>query len=80
MLRNDTYFFSQLGTFIERANSTARIIDVKYFLLLPHSVSVGGETRHAAMGSDPALGIGAARLSMVLSRQRLHGLFASRSS
>jgi uncharacterized alpha-E superfamily protein len=44
MLRKDTFFFSQLGTFIERADSTARIIDVKYFLLLPDSVSVGGET------------------------------------
>jgi uncharacterized alpha-E superfamily protein len=44
MLRKDTFSFSQLGTFIERADSTARIIDVKYYLLLPDSVSVGGET------------------------------------
>lgn len=41
ILRNDTYYFSQLGTFIERADSTARIIDVKYFVLLPSTDLVG---------------------------------------
>ncbi len=40
-LRNDGFNFARLGTFIERADSTARIIDVKYFVLLPSSVSVG---------------------------------------
>ncbi|MEQ1714645.1 MAG: alpha-E domain-containing protein [Hyphomicrobium sp.] len=42
ILRNDTYYFSQLGTFIERADSTARILDVKYYHLLPSSEMVGG--------------------------------------
>lgn len=41
MLRNDMYNFLQLGTFIERADNTMRIIDVKYYVLLPSSVSVG---------------------------------------
>ncbi len=37
ILRNDTYFFSQLGTFVERADNTARILDVKYYVLLQQS-------------------------------------------
>ena len=41
MLRNDTYYFSQLGNFIERADNTARILDVKYFILLPRPSDVG---------------------------------------
>ena len=35
MLRNDAYWFSRLGVYIERADNTARILDVKYHLLLP---------------------------------------------
>ncbi len=42
VLRNDTFYFSQLGTFIERANNTSRILDVKYYLLLPQSEIIGG--------------------------------------
>ncbi len=42
ILRNDTFYFSQLGTFIERADSTSRILDVKYYHLLPSSEAVGG--------------------------------------
>ncbi|MGL4396800.1 MAG: alpha-E domain-containing protein [Hyphomicrobium sp.] len=41
ILRNDTFYFSQLGTFLERADSTARILDVKYYHLLPSSEMVG---------------------------------------
>lgn len=41
MLRNDIYYFSRLGTFMERADNTARILDVKYYTLLPHSSFVG---------------------------------------
>ena len=37
MLRNDAYWFSRLGLFIERADNTARILDVKYHLLLPRT-------------------------------------------
>ncbi|MEO1638205.1 MAG: alpha-E domain-containing protein [Pseudomonadota bacterium] len=41
MLRNDIYDFCRLGTFVERIDSTARIIDVKYYALLPATSSVG---------------------------------------
>jgi uncharacterized alpha-E superfamily protein len=41
MLRNDIYDFARLGTFIERADNTARILDVKYYVLLPSASSVG---------------------------------------
>ena len=47
ILRNDTFYFSQLGTFLERADNTARILDVKYYVLLPHSELVGGEIDNA---------------------------------
>jgi uncharacterized alpha-E superfamily protein len=42
MLRNDAYWFSRLGVYIERADNTARILDVKYHLLLPADEHVGG--------------------------------------
>ncbi|MEO0690795.1 MAG: alpha-E domain-containing protein [Pseudomonadota bacterium] len=41
MLRNESYHFARAGTFIERAESTARILDMKYFLLLPSLSYVG---------------------------------------
>src|SRR5271166_5641539 len=42
MLRNDAYWFSRLGLYVERADNTARILDVKYHLLLPAHERVGG--------------------------------------
>ncbi|KPF90637.1 alpha-E domain-containing protein [Rhodopseudomonas palustris] len=42
MLRNDAYWFSRLGVHLERADNTARILDVKYHLLLPEEEHVGG--------------------------------------
>jgi uncharacterized alpha-E superfamily protein len=42
MLRNDAYWFSRLGLYIERADNTARILDVKYHVLLPDVETVGG--------------------------------------
>lgn len=42
MLRNDIFDFARLGTFIERADYTARILDVKYHVLLPSVSLVGG--------------------------------------
>ncbi|MGA2944270.1 MAG: alpha-E domain-containing protein [Xanthobacteraceae bacterium] len=42
MLRNDAYWFSRLGVYMERADNTARILDVKYHLLLPAQEHVGG--------------------------------------
>lgn len=41
MLRNDAYDFAQIGTALERADNTARIIDVKYYTLLPSASFVG---------------------------------------
>ena len=41
MLRNDIYDFARLGTFLERADNTARILDVKYYVLLPSVSFVG---------------------------------------
>ncbi len=41
MLRNEIFDFAQLGTFIERADNTARILDVKYYVLLPSIHWVG---------------------------------------
>jgi len=42
MLRNDAYWFSRLGLHLERADNTARILDVKYHVLLPEKEHVGG--------------------------------------
>ncbi|MGI3167097.1 alpha-E domain-containing protein [Pseudooceanicola sp. 200-1SW] len=41
MLRNDIFDFCRLGTFVERADNTARILDVKYYVLLPSAAYVG---------------------------------------
>jgi uncharacterized alpha-E superfamily protein len=41
MLRNEIFNFASLGTYIERADSTARILDVKYYVLLPAVSYVG---------------------------------------
>ena len=41
MLRNDVYDFARLGTFVERADNTARILDMKYHILLPAVSYVG---------------------------------------
>jgi uncharacterized alpha-E superfamily protein len=43
MLRNDAYWFLRLGGAIERADNTARLLDVKYHLLLPADERVGGQ-------------------------------------
>jgi len=42
MLRNEAYWFSRLGLYIERADNTARILDVKYHVLLPQTEMIGG--------------------------------------
>ena len=35
MVRNDVYDFARIGTFFERADNAARVLDVKYYILLP---------------------------------------------
>jgi uncharacterized alpha-E superfamily protein len=42
MLRNEGFAFAHLGTALERADNTARVLDVKYHLLLPEHEGVGG--------------------------------------
>lgn len=42
MLRNQTTLFIRLGQAIERADDTARLLDVKYHILLPAGEAVGG--------------------------------------
>jgi uncharacterized alpha-E superfamily protein len=42
MLRGDAFWFVNLGSAIERADNSARLLDVKYHLLLPRGESVGG--------------------------------------
>jgi len=42
MLRSEGYWFVRLGQMIERADNTARLLDVKYYLLLPEGEPVGG--------------------------------------
>jgi uncharacterized alpha-E superfamily protein len=43
ILRDDGYAFLQVGNFIERADNTARILDMKYYVLLPRAKMVGGD-------------------------------------
>ncbi len=43
MLRNEIFNFARIGTFLERGDNTARILDVKYYVLLP-SVSLVGSS------------------------------------
>jgi uncharacterized alpha-E superfamily protein len=42
ILRSEAFNFSRLGTFLERADNTARILDVKYHVMLPTVKDVGG--------------------------------------
>jgi uncharacterized alpha-E superfamily protein len=42
MLRTEANWFMRLGTMIERADNTARLLDVKYYLLLPQGQQIGG--------------------------------------
>jgi uncharacterized alpha-E superfamily protein len=42
MLRTDFYWFQRLGTFLERADNMARLLDVKYHVVLPDQAPVGG--------------------------------------
>jgi uncharacterized alpha-E superfamily protein len=41
MLRDEGYHFARAGTFVERADCIARILDMKYYLLLPSLSYVG---------------------------------------
>ena len=43
LLRDEGYHFIELGTFVERSDNTARILDCKYTVLLPTTEAAGGE-------------------------------------
>jgi uncharacterized alpha-E superfamily protein len=51
MLRDERYHFLRLGTFLERADNTARILDVKYHILLPNTEDVGSAIDHFQWGA-----------------------------
>jgi len=51
MLRDEAYHFIRLGTHIERADNTARILDVKYHTLLPSAADVGGAVDYYQWGA-----------------------------
>jgi uncharacterized alpha-E superfamily protein len=51
MLRDEAYHFIRLGTHIERADNTARILDVKYHTLLPSAAEVGGAVDYYQWGA-----------------------------
>jgi uncharacterized alpha-E superfamily protein len=40
--RDDAYNFLQIGRYLERADKTTRIIDLKYHILLPRQADIGG--------------------------------------
>jgi len=41
MTHNEAWHFGRLGRLLERADKTSRIVDVKYFLLLPNPRDIG---------------------------------------
>lgn len=41
LTRNEAWHFGRLGRFLERADKTSRILDVKYYVLLPSATDVG---------------------------------------
>lgn len=69
LLRTDSYYFLRLGTFLERADNTARILDVKYHILLPSFEKVGGSLDYYQW---------AAILRSVSARRSYHVLYKGR--
>jgi uncharacterized alpha-E superfamily protein len=51
LLQDDGFQFIRLGTFLERADNTARILDVKYHVLLPTPEDVGGAVDYYQWGA-----------------------------
>ncbi|HZZ27152.1 MAG TPA: alpha-E domain-containing protein [Pirellulales bacterium] len=44
MSRGEAWHFAQMGRLLERADKTSRIVDVKYYILLPSAADVGTPT------------------------------------
>lgn len=70
ILRNEGYHFARAGTFVERAESTARILDMKYFLLLP-SVSYVGSSLDAGQWDQVLRSVAGARAYYWLNAGRI---------
>ena len=51
IIKDTALSFIRLGTFLERADNTARILDVKYHILLPSVNDVGGAADYYQWGS-----------------------------
>jgi len=51
MMRGEAFGLYLLGSFVERADMTARILDVKYHLLLPHISMVGSPLDYYQWGA-----------------------------
>lgn len=51
IIRDISFDFIRLGTFLERADNTARILDVKYHILLPSVDDVGSAADYYQWGS-----------------------------
>lgn len=51
ILKDIALSFIKLGTFLERADNTARILDVKYHILLPSVSDVGGSADYYQWGA-----------------------------
>lgn len=51
ILKDTAYSFIRLGTMLERADNTARILDVKYHILLPTLDEVGGAADYYQWGA-----------------------------
>lgn len=51
MLQDEAFRFARLGTFLERGDNTARILDVKYHVLLPTAEDVGGAADYYQWGA-----------------------------
>ncbi|MDE2422860.1 MAG: alpha-E domain-containing protein [Betaproteobacteria bacterium] len=50
-LHDEAYHFIRLGSFMERADNTARILDIKYHILLPTAYDVGGAVDYYQWGA-----------------------------
>ena len=67
MLQDEAFHFIRLGTLLERADNTARILDVKFHVLRPHGDE--GRDRLLPLGRLAALGVGVRGLSQGLPRR-----------
>ena len=74
MSHDEAWHFFRLGKMIERADSTSRLLDVKYFLLLPSIEGVGGAVDEMqwtmVLGSASALEMYRKRFGQVSPVQR----------